>query len=790
MVPIRALDRKLLRDLWRQRTQALAIAAVIGAGVTMFVGYLSTLASLERAQTTYYHRYRFADVFASLARAPLAVRTDLAAIPGVQALDARVAADVTLDVPGLDEPAVGHLVSIVVPGTTSLNALVIRAGRMPVSGRFEEVVAGEAFALANHLRPGDGIGAVVNGRRRTLRIVGLALSPEYVTTARPGEIIPDNRRFGILWMERRALASAFDMDGAFNDVALTLAPGANATAVIDAVDARLARYGGTGAIPRSLQFSHWTIANELQQLRTIGLAIPLVFLGVAAFLLNVVLSRLVAVQREQIAALKALGYPNRTIGWHFAQWSLVVCAVGGGLGVAGGSWMGEAMTGIYNDYFRFPTLDFRLVGWVVAVAIAASLAAGLGGALIAVRRAVRLPPAEAMRPEPPARYRITLIERTGLARWLGTTGRLIVRNLARQPARSATSIVGIGLGASLLVLGLFFLDAIAEVLRVQFSVAQHHDVTVTFVRPRSARALHELRRLPGVLAVQPARMVPVRLRAAQRSRQIGLTGLGAGVGLQRVVDTDGRPIALPPAGLVVSRTLADQLAIRAGDAVTVEILEGRQARHLVRVTGIVDEYLGLAAYMDLTALHALMGEAPLLSGAYLQVDPAFAPVLDARLKAVPAVAGVGLRRAALDSFRAQIDDTMGVMVFFNVFFAGTIAFGVVYNAARLSLSERSRELASLRVLGFTRGEVAEILIGELALLTGIAIPLGLVAGTGFAALLAQAFQTELYRFPVVVAPTTYAIAAAVTAAAAVLSALVVRRQVDHLDLVGVLKMRE
>jgi putative ABC transport system permease protein len=787
---VRALDRKLLRDLWILKGQAVAIAAVIGAGLAMFVAYLSTFESLERSQGRYYERYRFADVFAQLKRAPLSLGADIAAIPGVLAVETRVVASVTLDVPGLDEPALARLSSIPVPARPMLNGLFLRSGRLPEPGRPDEVVASELFVQANHLGVGDAIGAIINGRRRTLRIVGVALSPEYVVTVRPGELIPDNRRFGVLWIDRRALATAFDMEGGFNDVALKLAPGTEPTAVIEALDRLLEPYGGLGAIPRALQISHWTIANELAQLRGFGFAIPVVFLGVAAFLLNVVLTRIVSVQREQIAALKALGYANREVGWHFAKWSLVVGGVGSAIGLAGGAWMGSAMTDLYNVFFRFPVLLYAMSAPVAVAAVAVSLTAALLGALGAVRRAVRLPPAEAMRPEAPGRYRPSVLERLGIGRLFGPPGRMIIRNVERQPVRTLTSVVGIGFAASMLVLGIFFLDAIDEVMRVQFTVVQRQDVTVSFVEPRSARALYELQRLAGVLAVEPSRVLAVRLRAGHRSRQIGLSGVVPNPRLQRVVDTSSVPVPLPPAGVVLSRSLAELLGVREGGFVDVEVLEGRRPQHRVQVTALVEEYIGVSAYMELSALHALMREAGVLSGAYLRVDPAHEAALYARLKAIPAIAGVALKRAALESLQKQMDETMGVMVGFNILFAGTIAFGVLYNAARISLSERSRELASLRVLGFTRAEISAILLGELALLTLVGTPLGLAMGTGFATVIMTWLQTELYRFPVVIGSGTYAAAAGVTLTAAVVSGLIVRRRLDRLDLVQVLKSRE
>ena len=787
---IRPLNRKLLRDIWSLKGQAFAISLVIGAGVAMFIMYLSTFDSLQLTQATYYERYRFADVFAGLTRAPLYLRDRVAEIPGVARVEARVVVDVSLDVPGLVEPASARLIGIDIPRVPSLNDLFLRRGRYPAPGRTDEVVVSEAFAVGRDVGPGDTVAAVINGRRRDLDIVGVALSPEYVYSIRPGELIPDDSRFGIFWMDGRSLAAAFDMEGGFNHLAVTLLPGASEPDVIARLDRLLEIYGGLGSIPRELQTSHWYLDNELRQLQSVGLILPVVFLLVAAFLLNVVLTRIVAVQREQIAALKALGYTNGELSWHYGKLSLLVGTAGGLIGMVAGAWLGSTMTAIYNDFFRFPTLQYHLPPRVVAGGVAVSFAAAGLGAVSAVRRVAALPPAEAMRPEPPARYGPSLVERAGLARYLSAPVRMILRNVGRHPVRAATSISGIAAAVSMLILGTFFLGSIDVLIDQQFFVIQRQHVTVNFVLPASARALHDMERLPGVLHAEPMRAVPVRLRSAHRSRIVSIQGLVAEPLLNRVVDVDGGATRLPPDGVVLSLKLAEVLGARTGDVLTIEVLDGRRRVQQAPVAGIIEEYMGTSAYMEIDAVRRLAGEGGTLTGAFLTVDPARSDELYRTLKAVPAVAGVALKQRSIDSFNETLAETFYVMIFFNVLFSGIIAGGVVYNAARVSLSERSRELASLRVLGFTRGEISYILLGELAVVTLAAIPVGMVAGYVFAGLLVAAFNTELFRFPLVVTAKTFALSAASVVVAAVLSGLAVRRRLDHLDLVAVLKTRE
>ncbi|MCC6991378.1 MAG: ABC transporter permease [Acidobacteria bacterium] len=787
---LRALDRKLVRDVWAMKGQAVAIAAVVAAGVTMFVTYLSTFASLQQARTDYFAHERMADVFASLTRAPVALEARLAALPGVEQVTTRVVADVTLDVPGLDEPATGRLVSIPDRGRPALNGVRLRRGRWIEPGRPDEVLASELFCEANGLVPGDQLPAVINGRRRTLTIVGVALSPEYVYAVRPGELIPDRRRFGVLWMGRQGLAAAFDMTGGFNDVALRLAQGAPPDAAIAALDLVLAPYGGLGAIPQRLQISAWTLDNELDQLQIFGLLTPVIFLGVAVFILHVALSRALTLQRAQIAALKALGYGNRALAWHYTKWALAIAFAGASAGVVMGRALGAAMIGLYNVYFRFPDLQFHAAPGVITIAVAGSLLVAALGAQAAVRRAVRIPPAEAMRPDGPERYRHSVIEWPWLQRRLPLTARVVLRNIERQPARSAVSILGIALAVAVLVVGLAFLDIMDGLITHQFGRVMRWDASVTFVAPRSAAARPALARLPGVLDVEPVRVVPVRLRAGPRARTVALTASSTAPRLQRIIDRHGQVLALPDDGLVLSALLGEVLHVGIGATVQVEVLEGARPVRPLRVVRLVDDTLGLQAYLHVDAVHRLLGEGATLSGAHLTIDRNHLAAFHARLKSTPAVAGVAFRETALHNFREAMAENMYVSIFFNVAFAAVIAFGVVYNAARVSLSERARELARLRVLGFTRAEISAVLLGELAVLTALALPAGTVIGVALGQLIMLGFNNEVYRLSFVVQRDTLAWAYLAVSAAAVLSAVIVRRRLDGLDLVGVLKTRE
>jgi putative ABC transport system permease protein len=785
-----SINRKLLREIWRLRGQMISIAAVVAAGVMTVVTMRGTYESLSSALERYYRDYRFADVFAAVERAPEPLARRIEQIPGVAGVETRVMLLVTLDVPGLEEPAVGQIFSVPARPRPALNDIHILTGRYPDPARLDEVLVSESFARANQLTPGSTLGAVINGSWRRLQIVGIAISPDFIGEVAPGTIFPDDRRFGILRMNRDVLAAASGMEGAFNDLAIKLAPGASEGAVIDALDRLLEPYGGRGAYGRRIHVSHEAVIGELEQNRVTGTIIPAIFLGVAAFLLNIVLSRLVGTQRDQIAILKAFGYSNLDVGRHYLRFALAAVLAGAALGTGIGIWFGQALTGMYGEFFRFPDLRYDVSWGLVGIAVGISVLAAAGGAIGAVRKAIRLPPAEAMRPEAPLRFRAGPIEKIGLGNWLSASGRMIIRNVERQPLRSLAAAVGVAFSVAILFVNILFFDAVRFMVDVQFRQVQREDLAVFFAAPRPPEVRHSLAGLEGVTHVEFFRSVPVRLSSGHVHRSTAITGVSEGASLRRIVDQNHGALPVPPSGVVLNSKLAEILRVGVGDTLDVRVLEGRRPERSVAVVATVEEMFGISAYMDYDALHALLREPPTVSGAYLSVDAASVAGLNETLKRLPAVAAVYSPAVLRETFEQQLAENLMISITFLLVLASILAIGVIYNGARIALAERGRELASLRVLGFTRHEVAVLLLGEQASITALAIPLGWVIGFGFGIVILGTMDMERYRIPLVISANTYLFSALVTIAAATLAGLAVRRRLNRLDLIEVLKTRE
>lgn len=791
---MRTLDVKVVRDIRHLKGQLAAVGVLVLCGVAVFIMMRSMYGYLRSSQADYYAEYRFGHVFARAVRAPSSLHDELAGLPGVTQVHTRIVRDVLLDVPGLSEPATGRMVSLPDQGEPPLNRLHLTSGHLPAAGRRDQVVVSDAFATANALRVGDTFGAVLGGRQGELTVVGTALSPEFIyEVSGVGTVFPDNRRFGAMWMSRGALQVAFEMEGGFNDVVLALAPGtgdAGLRQVLADVDDVLEPYGGVGSYARERHLSHEFVTSEIDETRITASFFPVVFLAVTAFLLHTTMVRMVGMEREQIGLLKAFGFTSWTVALHYVELAMVPVVAGSALGTALGTWLAGRMAGLYGDFFQFPAATFELDPAVVAVAWGIAVATGVVGALAAARRAVRLAPAVAMAPPAPPAVRHGRLERMPGWAALGAAGRNVVRNVTRTPWRSASTTAGIALSLGVLVALLSMFDAVDVIAELMFEHTYRDDVAVHFQTPREPSALHEVARLPGVLVVEPIRMAPARISFGHRERQTALLGLPADGELRRIVDADFRRHRPPPSGILLGSLAARALRVAPGDSVEIEITRGERTRARMAVAGTVDEVMGAEAYLEAATLEELMGEGPVISGAWLRIDPRERAALYRELKLMPGVASVIIKEVIVQGFEDTIEESFLIALSFSLILGAALVTAIVYNQTRIALSERGRELASLRVLGFTRREVARMLLGEQALLVVAALPVGLLVGWLLVFLVLMRFETEMFRMPVVVHADTYLAACGLVVGSALASALLVRRRLDRIDLIAVLKTRE
>nr|WP_319532371.1 FtsX-like permease family protein [uncultured Cohaesibacter sp.] len=784
------LDQKLFRDLWRMKGQAIAIAAVIATGVMLLVMMSGVVTSLTETRRAYYERNRLAHVFAPVKRAPLHVIRDLANLPGVTAAEGRVTGSALISLPSLALPLRATAISLPDLAEPRLNAIHLTDGRQISHDKSDEIILLNSFARAHELKPGDTLSATMNGAKRTFRIVGLAQSPEYLYSVAPGEMISDDSRFGVIWMSQTALSAAYDMQGAFNEALLSLGPRTNLEEILDRVDLALDPYGGLGAYGLKDQTSNRFITEEIVGMEGSARVVPPIFLAVAAFLLNIVISRMVQSEREQIGLIKAFGYTNWEVGLHYFKFVLIIAVGGAFFGCLGGIALGRGMMDLYLTYYKFPILVFELDPVSFVTAFLTSILAASAGGLFVLRSVFALTPAVAMRPPAPADYSGANRFGTAINRLLDQPSRMVVRRITRQPGRMLGALVGIACGMALSVSMISLLAGFDKTMDLTFSVMDRSDVTVTFTHALGQKAVHELNSLPGVLQVEPERAVSAGLRNGLRSYRGGIEGLTETPHLKRAIAKDLSPIPLGAEGIVLSKALAKTLDITPGDILTVEILEGRRPTLRIPVANVAESLLGSPAYMRIDALNKVMKEPLRVSTAYLRIDTNQADRIFKQLKDRPYVAGVSLKSDAKAALEKMMNTGAGSMRFVMIAIAAIITFGIVYNAARIAYAERLRDLASLRVMGFTRSEAAFVLLGELGIITLAALPLGGLLGYYLSYSIAEGFSTDLYQIPTIFSPASYGTAALAVLIAAVFSGWLVKRDIDRADLVSALKIRE
>ncbi len=783
----RMLDRKLLRDLRAMWIQALAIAMVIACGVSVQLLSSGLVTSLKDTRAAYYEQNLMADVWAPVVRAPIDQIAGLRAMEGVQALEGRLRFAGRIEMPVTGQSVIGEVISLPETKTLSVNRLHLVSGRFPEAGRRDEAVMLKRFAEAHRISPGDRVDLIVRGLQVDVMITGQVMSPEHVYTIAPGELVPDAGGYGVLWMNERPLSELAGWEGAFNEVVARLSRDAKEAAVLERLDRELSDFGAMGAYSREDQVSDAFVSSEIDQLRTLGEVLPPVFLAVGSVLVYIVISRLVAVQRPAIGLLKAFGYTNREVVMHFVKLVGLIGSIGVVAGVLLGIWFGRQMAELYIRYYDFPFLLFRAAPSDYLAVCAASAASVLAAGVLAVGKSISLNPAEAMTSPPPPDYSKaagSAITRIG---WIDQQTRMILRQIIRWPGRALVTVGGISASIALLVSVFVMMDAMDTMITGYFSDANRYDALISFTEARGPQSLYDLQRQPGVLRAEPFRVVAARLRSGTNVERLALVGAARDGELSRLMDAAGNSVAPPPAGLILSEDLAAKLDVRPGESVELEVTEGRRPHVRVAVVGLARTYLGSAALMEMDELNRILGEEDVVSGVYLNTDAAFEADLKDRLMQAPGIATVTFLGPAEERLRLMMNENIGISLTVFALFAAMIALGVVYNSVRISFTERQHELASLRVLGFSRAAVSYILLGEVALLALVSVPVGLGAGSLLSIYFAGAMGSELFRLPTIFSAATFASASLIVLAVVVLSGLIVRRRIDTLDMVEALK---
>jgi putative ABC transport system permease protein len=792
----RMLLRKLLRDVLQRKGALLTLCIIVAIGVGCYISMASVYRDLSGSQKRYYQNYRFADFVVDVKRAPAWAVEEVASLPNVRAARGRVSFETLIDLPTREEPISGLAISMPETSSPVLNDILLYSGTWFSKGDHKEVILNDAFARKNGLSPGSRIKVLLLDKQHDLLVVGTAMSPEFVYLIPPGgvEVAPDPAQFGVMYLPEQFLQESCEMDGAFNQIIGVAYDSSRPalTATLGLIEEKLDAYGVIGTTVAEDQPSARYLADELKGLRITSTVMPTIFLIVAVLVLNVLMSRMVAQQRTIIGTLKALGYTSGSITAHYIGYGIFVGLIGGLGGVAFGYWAQDELVKLYRQFFALPDIQPHFYLHVLLLGMTISIVSAAIGTLLGARRAARLEPAVAMRPPPPEKGGKVLPERIeGFWRPLPFRWKMIVRAIFRNPFRSSVNMLASLVATALIFAALSMTDSLDYLMNYEFKKVAHQDISISLRDPEGITAPREVSLLPTVTETEPQLVVPCDLQNGPYQKRIGVMGLVHGNHLYTPLDKQGNPIAIPGLGLILSKKLAEILNLAPGDTVRLRSLIGLREEVVAPIVGTVETFLGLSAYANIRYLSKLIGEewaANVILCDTFQ-GKAVHSFLDP-LKARPTVIGVKERTRALIQLNETFGKTMGTMMFIMVLFAGLVAFGSVFNTALVSLSERQREVGTLRVLGYSPTQITGIFSGESLMLNGAGILMGLAFGILLAHGLSLAYSTELYRFPAVIYPWRLAMCAVIMGIFVSAAQLIIHRLICKLKWLEVVKIME
>ncbi|MFW6189776.1 MAG: FtsX-like permease family protein [Planctomycetota bacterium] len=787
-----ALHRKLWRDVRRHWAEFLAAAAVILCATCVYVSLRTVYVSLVASRDAYYSRYNFPEFWIHLEKAPQSALKDVDEIDGVWRVRGRIVEDVPLEVEGNEGAVVGRFISMSEHRRDMMSDIHLVTGSYFPGAAAEEVIVNRRFCEANDLRVGDTFQATINERKETLRIVGTAYSPEYVYTVRTvQQFAPTDRDFAIIFARESFVEDAFDMTNAFNNVIGLLRPGADVDRVLDRAEEALDEYGVYVNYGRGDQVSNRFLLEELKGVRTSARIIPGLFLIVAAIVVHIIVRRMTEQQRTQIGLMCALGYSKPRVVAHYVSYALVIALLGTAGGVVAGYLLAGQWVQVYNRFFRFPAL--RVVLDPRAVLIALALSAGMCGvgAARSAWKVLRIDPAVAIRPAPPQGSRsFHGGPLAGLWRRLPLIWRITLRNCLRARSRALFSVFGVAVAMMMLVVGVSMNDFFEWIMDYQFGTVDRSDARVDFAVEEPEAAALEIAKLDGVHRAEGILQVAGELRNGWRKKYVALMGLPRQSRLYRVFDTDGNRIPLPKDGLLVPKRVAEMMHLSRGDTVMLDpYLKDKDERPAV-VRGVVEQYIGLELYADREYLARLLRDGPLVNGAVCSLDRGRTEAVMGRMDDLPGISAVSSTRRILSNFREQVKGLMNVAILIQTVAAAIIAFAVIYNATAVSIAEQERDLACMASLGYEREDVARIATNDIMPLGIIGIIIGAPAAYAACLGIARAYETELYKLPVVIYPQTYLRAAVLVLVFLLLARWVSKRRVHGIDIVRRLKTRE
>lgn len=789
------LRRKAWRDIRENKGVYIACVVVIAIGLMIYTTMSMVFESMTKSQQNFYSETHFGDGFISVTGFPENKVNSLTFLQGVDQVEGRIVKDVRLLDQQKDSNRYLRMVSVNMTNTPKLNQLRLVTGHLPTDTQ-SEILVDPQFLTANHLALGDPLKVIIEGQQATFYITGTAQSPEFVYIMKNAQdLYPSPVDFGIAYVPLSSLKAMVKEKGQVNDLTFTLKDGASFDSVKESLQASLKPYGIQSIIPRKDQTSNAILTSKITSMGSMAKTLPVVFLGVATFILYSMLKRLIEQQRVAIGTLKAFGFTDREIVWHYLTYPLVIGTAGGLLGSLSGIALSFPLTTLYKQFFALPGLksEFSIKYLLISLALSLffSILSGLSGSI----EILRLEPAQAMRPPAPITANKTRIERiTWFWRNLSSQSQMGIRDVFRTPTRSLFNILGIAVVFSLMTVSWSMQNMINLLTVVQLEKVQTYDVKFQLTHPSptdvTQQALtHEI----GVSRVESVLEAPATLSNGWLKKEVALMGLAKDSTMYNVLDKKGERVEVSEQGILLSEHLAKILNVKVGDTIYVESPWRREPLgekgENLQVIGVVPQYVGLNAFMEEKELQRFLRQGEISTSMLVKMNSSDVGLLKSKYRNATNVTSIESLKDSGDKIRKMMD-SYGFTTWLLAILGGITGFALIYNSSVISLSERKRELASLRVLGMTPREVLRVITSEQWSLYFFGILLGIQLAYGLEFGMAQAMSTDLYSLPAELTPIALLGAAAGTAFSVLVAQSRAYYKIKSLPYVEILSTKE
>ncbi|MCX7921241.1 MAG: FtsX-like permease family protein [Clostridia bacterium] len=784
------LNKMLFREIIKSKSQFLAAVAVIFAGISVFSASYMSYLNLKNSKDYYYEKYKFLDYYAEAKNITPEVLKQVKALDGVKEANVRISEDVGVDM-GKDKRITLRLISMPDDKKSIINDIFFTSGTYFSSKFQNSCMVNRKFAEYYRLSEGDVLKAVINLRIYELKIDGIVESPEFIYTMKSvTSISPSAENFGIVYIKESTARTILGYGNSYNQLHVLFEKNADIKATKDKIEKLLKPYGFSNGIERKDQLSHKMLIDDIEQLEEMSVMFPAIFLTVAAMIIYVMQRRLISTQRTLIGVMKAFGYTNKRILLHYILFSLLISVVGSVLGVAVGPYISKYITAMYTRIYSIPVLDFKFYWDILFTGVLLSMSFCLIAGYSSAKRILSIQPAEAMRSERPTSGKRIFLERIKLI-WgsLNFGWKMSIRNIFRSRQRSIFTILGFIFTIMLFMISIFFIDSIDNILVQHFYKFQQQDYKIVFSKPASYYDALELSKVKGVRRSEPIMEIPVEIKKGWNKKNTLLVGLVDDNSFYNLIDENQRPIQLPNDGMLMAKSIADRLMVKAGDTVTVRFFAGTVKEKDVKVAGIVKQYTGFSCFMSLKQEGSLLEEGNFATGALIKADKGMYSAVKEELFKIPGVEVLENRLNDYKAFTKFLELTY-MFIALMVLFASIMGFAIIFNTTVINITERRREFASLKVLGYTRGEVENVILRENLLLGFIALLPGALVGRLMCGMLGKMFVNDLFVLDVLVYPRTYIMAFASIFVFIICAQMANRNSISGLDMVEVLKNRE